>query len=360
MSPRERVLAALSKSETVPPPRFYRDTPSVEERLCEDLGLVNREALLRYLQIDFRWVAPEYIGPSRVNEETGRRRSIWGVEYEFIHFNTDGCDTGGYWQAAEFPFFNTTDPAALDDYPWPTPKLFDFSSLPDQIESHHDYAIMTAAGDASTGVLSVIQDLLGMERALTDPLLNPEFFEKLIAKILDFKLPFVEQMVVATNGGLDFFRIGDDFGTQRGLLMSNAQWQAALRPALKAIVDTAKQCGARYYYHHSCGAVRELIPELIEIGADVLDPLQTRAKGMDPRILKSDFGAKICFSGGIDQQEILRCGTPDEVRKAVHEICDIMAPGGGYFVGPTHNFQADIPTENIVAMYEAAQQWRPK
>ena len=119
----------------------------------------------------------------------------------------------------------------------------------------------------------------------------------------------------------------------------------------------AKAHGA-YYYHHCCGAVRELIPLLIEAGVDVLDPIQVKAAGMEPAALKADFGERLCLSGGVDEQELLPNGTPAQVRAGVRALLDVMAPGGGYFVGPTHNFQSDIPTANIVAMYEAARAWR--
>jgi uroporphyrinogen-III decarboxylase len=103
--------------------------------------------------------------------------------------------------------------------------------------------------------------------------------------------------------------------------------------------------------------VRALIPAFIEAGVDVLDPVQVKAAGMVPAELKAEFGDRLCFSGGVDEQELLPRGTPAEVCQSVRELLDVMAAGGGYFVGPTHNFQADIPTRNIVAMYEAARNW---
>jgi uroporphyrinogen decarboxylase len=119
------------------------------------------------------------------------------------------------------------------------------------------------------------------------------------------------------------------------------------------MADTAKKYGA-HYYQHSCGAIRDLIPSFIEAGVEVIDPLQVRASGMNPEELKKEFGQLVTFSGGIDEQELLPHGTPEMVRAEVRRMISIMAPGGGYFIGPTHNFQDDIPTENILAMYEAA------
>ena len=293
MSPKERVLTAMRHEPPDRVPHFYRDTPEVERRLLRVLELPDREALLRRFEVDFRWIAPEYVGPELHIDET-HRWNIWGVEFEYIPL-----DVGGHWQTRAFPLEGTTDPKALDDYPWPRLGWFDFASLADQAARYADYATMTAPGPASPGILAVVQDLVGLERGLTDPIVNRPFFEALIERILEFQLPFVEWMI-ASAGGLDFFRMGDDFGTQRGLLLSPAQWRETFGPALKAVADAAKAAGATYYYHHSCGGIRPLIGDLIDIGVDVLDPIQVRAEGMEPASLKRDFGDRLCFSGGVD------------------------------------------------------------
>jgi uroporphyrinogen decarboxylase len=346
MTPRRRVLTAMRHEAPDRVPHFYRDVPEVETRLLRDLDLPDREALLRRFEIDFRWIAPEYVGPPLQMDES-RRRNIWGVEFEYVPL-----ETGGHWQTRSFPLEDATDPKTLDDYPWPRLEWFDFSSLADQAQRYADYATMTAAGPASDGILGIIQDLVGLERALVDPVVNRPFFDALIEKVLEFKLPFVERTVRAAKR-LDFFRIGDDFGTQRGPLLSPAQWRDTFGPALKAVADTAKAAGATFYYQHSCGGIRPLIGDLLDIGMDVLDPIQIRAEGMEPAALKRDFGDRLCFSGGVDEQRLLPRGTPDEIRTEVLRLCDVLGAGGGYFLGPTHNFQEDIPTENIVAIYDA-------
>jgi uroporphyrinogen decarboxylase len=334
--------------ETDRVPLFYRDVPVVDARLRQDLGLASRDELLEQLQIDFRWVEPAYVGPSLEDETTGRRRDIWGVEYAWIE-----AGHGGQWEPVAFPLAEVDDPAALDDYPWPKLEWFDFQAVDAPLQRYSDYAIMTAPGVASPGVLSTIQFLLGMERTLTDMLVNPAFFHGLAGRILDFNLGFIERFYDVAGDQIDFFRIGDDYGTQRGLLFGKPQWHEFIRPTLAAMSRIPKQHGS-YYYHHSCGAVRDLIPELMAVGVDVLDPVQVKAAGMVPAELKAEFGSRLCFSGGVDEQELLPRGTPEQVAQGVRELIDVMAPGGGYFLGPTHNFQADIPTANILAMYEAA------
>jgi uroporphyrinogen decarboxylase len=352
-APKERVFASLDHREPDRVPLFYRSIPEVDERLKAELNLSDHEALLRHFEIDFRWVEPRYVGPSlEVPGRPNRKRNIWGVEYEQTK-----TATGSYWGTVQVPLKDVAAPAALDDYPWPQLDWFDFSDLKADCQRYSEFAVMTAAGPASPGVMSTIQDLIGMERVFTDPMLNPEFFEKLAEKVLQFDTPFVARMFEAAGGGIDFFRIGDDYAGQQGLLMSIDMWRSCYRDGLIEMSRTAKRFGAKYY-QHCCGGVRELIPHFIEIGVDVVDPLQVLAKGMDPAELKQQFGDRVTFSGGIDEQELLPSGTPEDVRAEVVRMCDIMAPGGGYFLGSTHNFQEDVPTENIVAMYEAAREWR--
>jgi len=332
-------------------PLFYRDVPEVDQRLQKELGLKNRDELLSFFDIDFRWVEPRYVGPS-LECGPGRIRDIWHVEYKYLQ-----AGHGGYWNVVKPPLIDAEDLAALEDYPWPTVDQFDFSVLDEQLQQYQDYAIMTAPGYASPGPLTTMQNLLGIERAWTEMLINQKFYEKLLEKIQEFVLPFMEKFLAEAQDKIDFFRIGDDFGTQQGLLMRKEHWRKYIQPHLKPMNEIIKRHGA-YYYHHSCGAIRDLIPDMIAIGLDVIDPVQVGAAAMIPAELKAQFGSRLCFSGGVDEQELLPKGTPQNVKKGVHKLLDDMARGGGFFVGPTHNFQADIPTENIIAMYEAARQWK--
>jgi uroporphyrinogen decarboxylase len=356
MKPQERVLTALRHGQPDRVPCFYRDVPETRTRLLHDLGCADDEELFHQLGIDFRWVQPDYVGPDLEDPVTGNRQDIWGVKYRYVAFS--GSD--GYWEPVANPMREWTDPARLDGWAWPSLDWFDFSSLPGQIERHADYAIMTAPNYSSPGLFQCpVQALVGEEQSFLLPLTDPEFFRALVDRALAFNVAFVDRMCAAARlpggRGIDFFRIGDDFGTQQSLVMSPAMWREFIAPGLKAMADAAKRHGA-HYYQHSCGAVRELIPDFIDIGVDVLDPVQVTAAGMVPSELKNEFGDRLCFSGGVDEMHLLREGSPGDVRRAVRELLDTMAPGGGFFLGPTHNFQVDIPTENIAAMYEEGRQ----
>jgi uroporphyrinogen decarboxylase len=348
MTHKERVLNALNHKETDRVPFMYRDVPEVRSRLKRDLNLDTDEELLQYLDIDFRWVEPEYKGKPLLNTAE-RKIDIWGVEWKYTHFS----DCAGYWNEAFHPLVNIHDLDALDNYPWPTVDDWDFSLVEKKCDEYSEYAIMTAPGIASPGIFQYpVQNLIGVERSFTEPLMNPEFFQKLIDKIVTFHVAFIDKFFASAKGKIDFFRIGDDFGTQQGLQIDIDTWETFFMPAFKNMADTAKKYGA-HYYQHSCGAIRDLIPSFLAAGVEVLDPVQVKADGMIPSELKTLYGERLTFSGGIDEQDLLPNGTTEMIKKEVAKMIGIMGANGGYFLGPTHNFQADIPTKNIIAMYEA-------
>jgi uroporphyrinogen decarboxylase len=349
MNHKERVLKALFHQDTDRVPFMYRDIPEVRERLKKELALNSDEQLFEFFDIDFRWVEPSYVGSSIIKKEN-YKKDIWGVEWEYTYFNKND----GYWNVKKHPLIDIYQPEALDEYPWPNVKEWDFSSVDSICNKYSEYAIMTAPGIASPGIFQTpVQELIGVERSFIEFYTNPFFFSKLIEKILEFHLSFIDTFFASANGKIDFFRIGDDFGTQQGLLLSIDIWEQLFLPAFKQMSDTAKKYGA-HYYQHSCGAVRDLIPSFVKAGVEVLDPLQVTAKHMDPLLLKKEFGDLICFSGGVDEQYLLPFEPPEKIKKETKKLIDIMSKNGGFFLGPTHNFQTDIPTENIIAMYEAA------
>jgi uroporphyrinogen decarboxylase len=349
MTHRERVLCALDHRTPDRVPFFYRDVPEVDVKLRQYLGLSTREQLLDYLDIDFRWVQPTYIGPALAKADGTIIKDIWGVPFHYVRFN----DTEGYWEAAVHSLAQCETVAELENYPWPQLDWFDFSTIEAQIVEYGEHAIMTAPGYASPGILLPIQNLLGEQRAWTDIIADQEFFQALVDHILAFLVPFTERMLAAGQGRIDFYRIGDDYGGQHGPLFSPQLWREMIKPALHTLAKVAKRYGARYY-QHSCGSVRSLIPDFLEIGVDVLDPIQVLAEGMDPVGLKRDFGNVLCFSGGVDEQELLNNGSVEQVRAEVRKLVATIGVDGGYFLGPTHNFQVDIPVENILAMYDEA------
>jgi uroporphyrinogen decarboxylase len=159
-------------------------------------------------------------------------------------------------------------------------------------------------------------------------------------------------------GKVDGVFVGDDFGTQQGLLMSPDMWRTYIKPRYEKLVSVVKGHGVRYC-HHSCGGIRPIISDLVQMGVDVLHPIQPLALGMDPGELGEEFGRELTFYGGIDEQRTLPTGRPEDVKREVRSRVAAFGKHGGYIVAPSHAFQPDIPLENILAVYEEVLGHRP-
>lgn len=189
----------------------------------------------------------------------------------------------------------------------------------------------------------------GMEAILVDLALEPAFVEALLEGLADYIVRTIEVLVERFR--FDGIALSDDYGTQRGMLMSPAMWRRFIRPHLARIYALARAHG-RTVFHHSCGNVEPIIGDLIDIGLDVLHPIQPEA--MDIGRLKREFGRHLTFCGGLRTQDLLPRGTPGEVRDEVRRLKDVMGRGGGYVLEPGITLQGDVPLENLVAMIEEA------
>lgn len=193
----------------------------------------------------------------------------------------------------------------------------------------------------------------GMETALMNMVSNPEIYMAVDEKIVDFYLKSNEVIYEATKGSLDAVIIANDFGSQQGLLLSREMIHDFVIPGAKKLIEQAHSYGVKVIYH-SCGAIFDAMPELIAAGADFIHPLQATAKGMDPKRIKAAYGDKVSFCGGVDIQELLPTGTPEEVRAKVRELREIFPTG--LVISPSQGtILDDVPPENIMAMLDEAQ-----
>ena len=191
----------------------------------------------------------------------------------------------------------------------------------------------------------------GMQDAMVKMKIAPELFRKVIDRILEFYLRANEIFFEYTKGKLDAVLIGNDFGTQTGLIVSPEDLREFVFPGTKRLIEQAHSYGVKVV-HHSCGAISEIIPDLMKCGADVIHPIQTLAKGMEPRSLKERFGSRVSFAGGVDVQHLLVNGSAEEVREKVRELREIFPTG--LIVSPSHEaILPDIAPANIRAMSEA-------
>ncbi|MCK5802457.1 MAG: methyltransferase [Lentisphaeria bacterium] len=247
-------------------------------------------------------------------------------------------------------FEGMTDPACLPDFPWPVPR-----------EHMNEIECRAAAADAPADFAKLgimwsahFQDAcsaFGMQDALMTMLTAPDMFRAVIARIVEFYLEANEIFYGATKGLLHAVLIGNDFGSQTGLMLSPDNLREFVFPGTKILIDQAHAHGLKVI-HHSCGAVAEVIPDLIELGADVIHPIQSLATGMEPDRLAREFGGRVSFCGGVDVQELLSHGRPEAVRVAVRGLVELFPTG--LVVSPSHEaVLPDVPPANIVAMFDA-------
>ncbi|MCY1720036.1 hypothetical protein OU798_06765 [Prolixibacteraceae bacterium Z1-6] len=209
------------------------------------------------------------------------------------------------------------------------------------------------------GLFEMHQRARGMENAMLDPFLFAENSDKLVGKLADLKIEFWDAALTEIGDVVDIVGEGDDYGTQQSQLIAPEQFREYYLPhftrVLKFIKDKRPDLKIMF---HSCGNVRPIIPDLIETGVDILNPIHITAAGMEPIQLKKDFGKDIVFwGGGVDTQHILPSGTPEQVKDHVKRNIDALAPGGGFVFSTVHNIQAEVPPQNIVAMLDTLNQF---
>ncbi|MDD5727568.1 MAG: uroporphyrinogen decarboxylase family protein, partial [Victivallales bacterium] len=240
----------------------------------------------------------------------------------------------------------------IENYDWPTLEEIIFPEIPpgfDLVTWKRDKVILSCDFICPFGVPWALR---GMEQFMMDIYLNPVLVEAIVNKVEEFTLSCLEAVLIRYPGLLDLVGCGDDYGTQNGLLIGPDMIAKFFMPSLKRHYDLGRkyEVGA---YHHCCGAIFEIIPQMIAAGMQILNPIQTMAKGMEPHRLKQEFGRDLCFHGGIDTQHLMAFGLQDDVRRKVREMAQTLGPEG-YILAPSHVLQPDVPPENIIALYEEA------
>lgn len=339
MTPRERWLAVLRRETPDRVPMDYWGTGEASENLMRHLGCATMDEVYGRLHIDaVAGVGPRYVGPPPPEGE-----DIWGVRHRQVHY-----ETGVYSEPQNHPLegFGSVDEIEAN-YRWPSPEWWDYSDITRQAREAGERPIR--GGGSEPFLLYCL--LRGMEQAMMDLIENSDMVEYVLGKLFDLAYEQTARIYEQAPGKVMITYVAEDMGSQESLLYSPAQIKRFLLPGMKRMIDLAHGAGA-YVFHHSDGAVRPIIPTMIEAGIDVLNPVQWRCKGMEREGLKRDFGDRLVFHGGVDNQYTLARGTVAEVRQEVEDNLRILGEGGGYILAPCHNIQAVSPPENIVAMYE--------
>lgn len=268
----------------------------------------------------------------------------WGVGWKSVPYETP-FGVGRYTEIVGHPL---ADDAALSSYHPPDPQRPALYQEAERVlrTFQEEYWIV---GVVVTTIFETAWALRGYERLLSDFALRPDLAEQIL------ELPYRYHRYAAerlTQLGIDMLWLGDDVGAQRSMLISPAHWRRFLKPRLAELIASVKAINPRLKVaYHSDGNIYPIIPELIEIGVDVLNPIQPAC--LDAAQLKREFGERLCFWGSLDEQHTLPFGTPDDVRRQVAERLATLGRGGGLILGPTHHVQLDTPMENFWAMVEA-------
>ena len=374
MNSRERALKALNHQEPDRVPfdlggtglstihitayqnlRRFLDMPALEPRVthvAEQLVAVD-EDLAERLQTDFRPVLPglSSVFCYRFREEGVYESFIdeWGIGWR------KPKDGGFYYDMYHHPL---ADASSLDEfrtYPFPDP-LDDqrFVTLREQAEAAVARGKVAVLAGPSAGIAEVYSWLRGYEQYYIDLALNPDYVACMLDRLVDYKCAFWERALDEVGDLVDVVVEADDLAGQKRLLMAPTTYRRLIKPRHRRLFSFIKERAPVKLFYHSCGAVRPLIPDQIEAGIDILSPVQISAEGMDLGELKQKYGHDLVFwGGGVDTQRILNTGTPKAVKESVRRNIEALVPGGGFVFAAVHDIQADVPPENIVAMWEA-------
>jgi uroporphyrinogen decarboxylase len=305
------------------------------------------ESILQKFDIDTRPVMlGDYKGGRAKEIDDNTIMDAWGVIWKKA--------PDGHFINAEGPF-QKSDPEieSLETFEWPDPNNPGlYEGLEDRaayLRKNTDYAIVL---NLNVGVVHLCQFIRGFAEWLMDLYENPHFACRMMDMVADIWIRIAQRALDVVGENVDVIMWGDDIASQKSTFMSPQMYRDLVKPRHSRMIAALKARSDAKVHYHSCGSVYGVIEDLIDIGIDALNPIQVNARNMDPSRLKHEFGDRLAFWGSIDTQRVLPYGTADEVREEVRKVIDAMSPGGGYILASVHNIQAEVPPENIVAMFE--------
>jgi uroporphyrinogen decarboxylase len=377
MEPRERVLAALDHKEADRVPRDIAGTryssihAEAYKRLRPALGLpeadiriVDTTQGLAHVHEDLleRFGADVALVSAGSPNAYAREVSDDGEYERFLdEFGVLRARPHGglYYESTSSPLSGEIGAAEVDAYPWPDPQdPGRFVGMKERARHIHEVEKRAVfVGSLCAGVTEMHFRMRGYEHGYMDMALDPALARKLMEKITELKLAYWEKVLDEIGPDIDIAAEADDLGAQHAPLFSPQAYRDIVKPLHKQIIDYIKSRSKAKFFLHSCGAIKELIPDLIDIGVDALNPVQVSAEGMETADLKAEFGADITFWGGtVDAQKTLARGTPEEVKAETKRRILDLKPGGGFVIASIHNMQAQVPVENILAFWEAVEE----
>ncbi|MGC9317861.1 MAG: uroporphyrinogen decarboxylase family protein [Armatimonadota bacterium] len=348
MSPRERVTTTMRREVPDRVPKEAGFTPAIQAAFEENTGATNAAEYFGFERrgvgfrgpeepTDFSPYYPDGIPEGTAISEYGSGR----VPSDFYHFTS-----------RIYPLERAETVAELEEYPWPdyTPRRR-HAHLEETVAALHEDEWFVSGGVGH--IWEIAWQLTRMEKLMQDMVLNRAFAGYIFDRITQDRAFMARRYAEA---GADMIHCGDDIGMQDRLMMSPQMWREWLKPRWRKVIRAAKDVNPDILaWYHSDGDVREVIEDLIEIGFDILNPVQPEC--MDPAALKRRYGDRLAFWGCIGTQTTMPFGTPDEVRAAVRWTIDTVGAGGGLLVAPTHVLEPDVPWENVEALFEAVDEY---
>lgn len=317
---------------------LYKETGRIDERILKYLDIDTRSAgeILRPLKSQYKKLSEtEYIDE-------------WGMKRRF---------TGMYWDIVTTPL-KGADVYDLKNYPWPDPLTVDLKKVEYHVEKAKDFYFNTdyivCAEHPVYGIFELGCWMFGFDDFLMKMVLEEDVVKTFFEIILDYQKKIIDIYYEMMGPYAHYTSSGDDFAMQKDAFFSPEMFAKFIKPYFKERISYTRKYTDAYFLHHSCGNVFKLIPDLIEAGVDILNPIQPVTDSMSPESLKKNFGDNLCFHGGIDTQAILPFGSREQIETEVKDVIDVMSEGGGYIFAAAHNIQEDVPPENLIIMFQAA------
>lgn len=358
MTPRERILAILNRQPVDRLPVDLWHTPEVGAALRQHCGVTNDLAMYRALGLDkIVWVFLDYLGAggeraggqSGAGAEDGGTSTMWGVPLKDVQ-----AGAAHYAEFGSAPLAGYNTPRSLGDYPsWPDVDRFDYDSA---VEKAQGAARQFAVIGPWVSFFEIYCQLRGLEQSMMDLVESPELVDAILDRVESIQTEMMRRFFSRAVKSLDLVFISDDIAGQNSLLMAPALWKRYLQPRLKRWCELIHAHGLKVFYHTD-GAARRLLGPILDCGVDVLNPIQHVCRGMNLEELKREFGHRVIFHGGVDNQFALPRGTVEDVRRETRLCLDTLGAGHeGFICCSCHSVQAGTPVMNIIAMIETVQQ----
>jgi uroporphyrinogen decarboxylase len=358
ISPKDRFLISINHKEPDRVPTFTNLTPEIAIKLAKKMNLPYEIVDSRLTERVSNAEILTNLGNDAVGIRPTRKKDVLTDMGNNIYKDKDlgfiWKEVGYYFEIIDRPLKDAENIRDIEIFKMPDPLVDeDWSFAANQIKKYGEkYAII---GVLETTIFELSWNLVGMEKFLMDLFSQKPYIIALIDKVLEYNYKSGARMVEL---GVDVVITGDDFGTQNAMLISPELWRKIFKPRMKWLFNRFKKINPDIKIaYHSCGHIIPIIPDLIEIGLDILNPIQPRAKGMDLEKIKEDFGDDLVLFGGVDEQYTLPFGTVKDVEDEVKKRMCQAASGGGFIIAPAHNIQPDTPLENILAYFNAVKKY---